>query len=219
MNSSHPDSKDRVDTSQTNQGGRLPINRYVLFFFPAVLGATADLFTKSYVFDKYFDVERAHAQLPQFAHWWYEGILGIQTSTNPGALFGIGKGHSWLFVIFSVVAVIAILIWLFVAKAAWDRWLTLSLGLITGGIFGNFYDRIGLGYLPSYPVEIKTNVRDWILFRLEGVPLFDPWPNFNIADSLLVTGAVMLFIHACFFSAPAESVESAATDLKHSTAK
>ena len=32
--------------------------------------------------------------------------------------------------------------------------------------------------------------------RLEGVPFFDPWPNFNIADCLLVVGAAMLFIHS-----------------------
>jgi lipoprotein signal peptidase len=26
--------------------------------------------------------------------------------------------------------------------------------------------------------------------------IFNPWPNFNIADSLLVTGAIMLIVHA-----------------------
>jgi signal peptidase II len=26
--------------------------------------------------------------------------------------------------------------------------------------------------------------------------IFNPWPNFNIADSLLVTGAIMLVVHA-----------------------
>ena len=218
MNLSHPDSNATADTSQPKQGGRLPVSRYVLFFLPLVAGASADLISKSYVFEKFFDVGRANAQLPQFAHWWYEGILGIQTSTNPGALFGIGKGLSSVFVVFSVIALIAILIWLFAAKAACDRWLTFSLGLISGGIIGNFYDRIGLGYLPTYPAEIKTNVRDWILFRLEGVPFFDPWPNFNIADSLLVTGAVMLFIHACFFAAPSESAEKSA-ELEHPAVK
>lgn len=195
------------------------MNRYALFFLPAVLGASADLITKSYIFSKYFDPDRAHDQLPQFPHWWFEGVLGIQTSTNPGALFGIGKGQGWLFVSFSVIAFIAILIWLFIAKAAWDRWLTFALGLISGGIVGNFYDRVGLGYLAAYPVEIKTNVRDWILFRLQGVPFFDPWPNFNIADSLLVTGAVMLFVHAFLFAVPEVSTESKTAELEKTTAK
>jgi signal peptidase II len=216
VNLSHPDSDATNETDQTQQGGRLPVSRYALFFVPAVIGALADLVTKSYIFANFFDVDRVHDHLPQFAHWWIEGIFGIQTSTNPGALFGIGKGQGWFFVSFSVVALISILVWLFVAKAAWDRWLTFSLGLISGGIFGNFYDRIGLGYVPAYPAEIRTNVRDWILFRLEGVPFFNPWPNFNIADSLLVTGAVMLFIHAFY---PAVSHETPAAELEHLTPK
>ncbi len=157
------------------------------------------------MFEKYFDAIRAHEGLPQYVGvWWVEGIFGIQTATNPGALFGIGKGFSFWFAMFSIVAFVGILVWLFPLKAAFDRWLTLSLGLICGGIFGNFYDRMGWGYLASYPEAIRTNVRDWILFRLEGVPFFDPWPNFNIADALLVTGAIMLFLHAIFFAVPPE---------------
>jgi signal peptidase II len=179
----------------------LPASRYALFLFPAVIGVACDLVTKSYVFSRYYNLGRANAQLAQFPHWWVEGILGIQTSTNPGALFGIGKGYSLLFAGFSLVALVGILVWLFYYRAAWDRWLTFALGLITGGILGNFYDRIGLGYQSGYPEEVKNNVRDWILFRLEGVPMLDPWPNFNIADSLLVTGAIMLFLHAFLFAA------------------
>ena len=53
---------------------------------------------------------------------------------------------------------------------------------------------------------MRDNVRDWILFRLEGVPFFDPWPNFNIADSLLVAGAILLFLHALCSQVP-ESAE------------
>ena len=139
-------------------------------------------------------------------------VFGIQTSTNPGALFGIGKGHSLLFAAFSVIALIGILVWLFPLRAAWDRWLTFALGLISGGILGNFYDRIGLGFQPEYPIQVKNNVRDWILFRLEGVPMFDPWPNFNIADSVLVTGAIMLFIHAFFFASESEKQSDSAND-------
>ncbi len=192
---------------QLSQGERLPANRYALFFLPMLIGAITDLATKAYVFSQYYLPERANANQPQFVHWWVDNIFGIQTSTNPGALFGIGRGYSWLFAAFSIVALLGILIWLFLLNAARDRWLTFALGMISGGIIGNFYDRVGWGYRSEYPEEIRTNVRDWILFRLEGVPMFDPWPNFNIADSLLVTGAIMLFLHA-FLVAPAETVGS-----------
>jgi signal peptidase II len=84
--------------------------------------------------------------------------------------------------------------------------------MISGGILGNLYDRVGLGYVATYPMEIKNNVRDWILFELDGVRIFDPWPNFNIADSLLVCGAIMLFIHAFFYTEPASKADPVGSD-------
>lgn len=176
---------------------RLPISRYVLFFGLLIVGLAADLITKSWVFDNYFDPQLSREGYGQpVAFWWSEGVFGVQPSTNPGALFGLGAGLSFYFAIFSLVALTGIIVWLFVFRAAHDRWLTFSLGMVSGGILGNLYDRIGWGAKESYPESIRDNVRDWILFRLEGVPFFDPWPNFNIADSLLVVGAAMLFIHS-----------------------
>ena len=61
----------------------------------------------------------------------------------------MGKGLSWLFASVSVVAIVALIVWLFVFKAAVDFWLTFILGMISGGILGNFYDRIGLGWRPE----------------------------------------------------------------------
>ncbi len=190
----------------SKQDVRLPVSRYVLFFCIAAAGLAVDLVTKHLAFKHYFDPASSFGQQPR---WWIEGIFGLQTSTNPGALFGMGSGFSWVFAILSVVAISAILGWLFVFKGAADRWLTFTLGLITGGILGNLYDRVGLGALPSYPPEIHTNVRDFILFRLEGVPFFEPWPNFNFADCWLVCGAALLFFHALFLTPEEETSDSA----------
>ena len=202
--------------NNTKQGERLSPGRYALFFLPLLIGVAADLATKSYTFTNYFDPQRADPNSPlyaaQFPHWWIDGVFGIQTSTNPGALFGMGSGYSWLFAVFSIVALIGILTWVFGFGAIRDRWLTFSLGMICGGILGNLYDRVGLGALSTYPEEIKDNVRDWILFRLEGVPWFDPWPNFNIADVLLVSGAIMLFVHALIYAEPDKDQSNSASE-------
>ena len=184
--------------------------RFVLFFCVAALTLLADLVSKSVIFSSFFDP----AQDFQMPHFWVDGMFGIQTSTNPGALFGMGAGYSWVFAILSLVALSGIMLWLFVFGAAYDLFLTLTLGLISGGIMGNLYDRVGWGALPSYPESIRTNVRDWILFRLEGVPFFDPWPNFNLADCWLVCGAALLFFHALFL-APPDDVSAAPEEEAH----
>lgn len=206
MSSKLPNSDLEANSIDSNEGGRLPLNRVALFFLPCLLGVLCDLVTKWYMFTHYFDPVRADPESPmraaQFKHWWIDGVFGIQTSTNPGALFGMGGGLSWLFAAFSVVALVGILVWLFAFRACHDRWLTFTLGLISGGILGNLYDRVGLGYVEGYPEAIRDNVRDWILFNIDGVRMFDPWPNFNIADCLLVTGAIMLFVHALLFAQP-----------------
>lgn len=185
-----------------DQGVRFPKSRYALFFLPLIFGAIADLVSKHYIFSRFY---RFHFMEDNTPIWWIEGILGIQTSTNAGALFGIGQGFSWLFATLSVFVLLGILLWLFVFKGAVDRWLTFALGLIGGGIIGNFYDRVGWGYNPDHPAIIKNHVRDWIHFHLDGVPFFNPWPNFNIADALLVTGAIMLFLHAFLYSSANQS--------------
>ncbi len=174
------------------------MGRYVLFFALGIFGALADLVSKSLIFNRYFDTSGNYVE----PVWLVGEYLGIQCSTNPGALFGMGNGLSWLFATISVFAILGLLVWLFVFRGAADRWITIATGLIFGGIIGNLYDRIGLGWNPEYPESVKTNVRDWIHFHIEGVWPFDPWPNFNIADSLLVCGAIMLFLHAIFVGDP-----------------
>ena len=184
--------------STESQDGRLPLNRYVLFFVLLVIGLSADLISKTLIFNSFYDASGAY----QAPYWLIDSFFGIQCSTNPGALFGMGKGLSWLFASVSVVAIVALIVWLFVFKAAVDFWLTFILGMISGGILGNFYDRIGLGWRPEYSPDVKTDVRDWIHVYIEGVPGCTPWPNFNIADSLLVTGAMLLLLHAFFQKDP-----------------
>jgi signal peptidase II len=176
------------------RGGKhpLPRSRYWTYFGIAMVGAAVDLFTKEAVF-RWRGLPRAGNE------WWIiEDHFGIETSVNPGALFGMGEGFWWLFASLSVLALIGIMTWLFVYKAADDRWITVALGFVTAGILGNLYDRLGLWDTRGLHEKLHHGVRDWILFQWKesGLKIFDPWPNFNIADSMLVTGAIMLVVHA-----------------------
>ena len=77
--------------------------------------------------------------------WWlWNGVFGFQTSLNEGALFGMGQGLWPLFAALSVGAAVGIVVWLFPAGAARDWLLTIALALVTAGILGNLYDRLGL---------------------------------------------------------------------------
>src|SRR3569623_2098095 len=162
----------------------VPANRYYLFLLIGGLGCLADLATKDWVFSA--------LGAPGGRTWWLcEGYCGFQTSLNQGALFGMGQGKVWLFASLSVAAAAFILYWLFVAGAARDRLLTIALGCVMGGILGNLYDRLGLWSLPGFPGLRIYAVRDWILFQYQAWV----WPNFNLADRLLVCGAALLVWH------------------------
>lgn len=189
--------------------GPLPRNRYVWFFTLAILGLVLDLVSKQLVFQQlgYPHGQRAE---PFFSHWV---TFTLVTSVNEGALWGIGQGYTWIFALLSVVAIVAVSVWLFVYKAARSLWLTIALGLIMSGTLGNLFDRVGLHGLTRNG-EPLYGVRDFLLFIFGGWP----WPVFNFADCFLVSGAIMLGVQALLTdemaSEPADSArgQSGAVD-------
>jgi signal peptidase II len=131
------------------------------------------------------------------------GVFTLETNLNEGALFGIGQGLSWLFAAVSVAALVGILAMLSRPGARDSLWLLAALALISGGILGNLYDRLGLPGLrwhapPERIGEPVHAVRDWIHVTVPGVI---DWPIFNLADSWLVIGAGMLLVAS--FRSPA----------------
>jgi len=178
----------------------VPRSRYVVFFGMAVLGCALDLLTKHRVF--------LWRGMPgQSPIWWiWEPYVGIETALNRGALFGMGAGFGIGFAILSIVAALGIVVWLFGFRAARDRLLTFALGCVMGGIGGNLYDRLGLWQVPGDPGVFRNEVRDWILLRYQEFT----WPNFNVADSLLVCGAGLLLWHGLRFESPPPDSEAGA---------
>ena len=178
---------------------------FVIIAFPAVvvIGLALDLKTKDWAFDSLGlpgEYRRQTEPELQGVYWLLTDVCGFQTSLNPGALFGMGAGRSGLFAVLSFVALVGILGW--VIHSAWkSRLLAITLAMITAGILGNLYDRLGLhGLRWNYADDLHRlgdpayAVRDWILVMIGSYH----WPNFNIADSLLVCGTILLVLHAVF---------------------
>ena len=179
--------------------------RILFFLCLAALCFAADLATKHWIFAELGEPGARPI-------WWQiENVFGFQTSLNQGALFGIGQGQIVLFVSLSAVALVGILAWVFFdASRSW--FLTTALALTTGGVLGNLWDRVGLHGMRwtqfdadawSCPQTLVGEpiyaVRDWILVMIGDYA----WPNFNIADSCLVVGAILIGVYACF--APSSS--------------
>ncbi|MGY4533747.1 signal peptidase II [Pseudomonas sp. TE3786] len=100
---------------------------------------------------------------------------------NTGAAFSFLADSSgwqrWLFALIAIVVSATLVVWLKRLKAD-ETWLAIALALVLGGALGNLYDRIVLGH-----------VIDFILVHWQ-----DRWrfPAFNIADSAISVGAVLL---------------------------
>lgn len=98
-------------------------------------------------------------------------LVGITNVHNSGAAFGIAPAGAWLFLIASVVVSIGLVI--YVVRTPGGLWNDAVLGLILGGTVGNGYDRLMFG-----------QVTDFINVHF--------WPVFNVADSAISTGVVLL---------------------------
>ena len=184
----------------------VPLNRYLVFLSITVSGFALDLATKRYMFDWLgLPGGRTEPLLGNFLGFQTRLFLGFQTSLNEGALFGMGQGMVWVFSLLSIAAGVAICWYLFVAGAARQWVLTVALSGMMAGVLGNLYDRVGLpGLKWDFANRLHESgdpvfaVRDWILVKFGSWP----WPNFNLADSLLVCGALLLFWHAFFQKGP-----------------
>jgi signal peptidase II len=115
---------------------------------------------------------------------------------NNGAAFSFLSEASgwqrWFFTIIALGVSGGIFYWLKQLKRE-QVWLAVSLSLILGGALGNVYDRITLGYVVDF---IQVYYDRWF------------WPAFNIADSAISVGAVMLIIDSIKHHDPKKKTET-----------
>lgn len=99
---------------------------------------------------------------------------------NYGAAFGILQNQRLLFTVIAVAVAIAILV--YVVYLPLNQWFVrFLLGLQLGGAIGNLIDRLSQGFVTDF---IRT-----------GIPDFYYIPNYNVADSAIVTGVIGLGIY------------------------
>ncbi|MBE6564173.1 MAG: signal peptidase II [Ruminococcaceae bacterium] len=122
-----------------------------------------------------------------------EDVLHLTYVENTGASFGILKDHRWVFMTVSTVAILAILILLIVWRDRLSPMGGFSMAMIVGGGIGNMIDRIAYGY-----------VVDMIDFRLIHFAVF------NVADSFIVVGTILLAVYVLFFESRNEHDQTAA---------
>ena len=101
-----------------------------------------------------------------------DGWLALEYTENRGAAFGLLSGLAPALAAASI-GIVAGLLMHYMRQARPPLWHTLAIGAIAGGALGNLVDRVRLGHV--------------IDFLSVG-----PWPNFNIADSAITVGVLIL---------------------------
>jgi len=113
---------------------------------------------------------------------------------NPGMAFGIQMGNKFWFTFFSIVAAVIVLIYLI--RLSNERFLfRFALALIMGGAIGNLVDRLFAGrvidFLDVEFFDISIPAFNFLFISFPGYAL-TRWPVFNIADSAVTCGMIMI---------------------------
>lgn len=147
------------------------MKNYLKIFIAVISVLVVDLITKHFLFNvDYFNL------IPNV-------ISVASNGGNTGAAWGIFSDKTGLLIAFSIGLIVVLFIYNYFVKNK-NTFYCFSFGFIIGGALGNLIDRIMLGY-----------VRDFIY-----LDFFPSFPIFNIADSFLCIGAVMLAIYILFLS-------------------
>ena len=145
----------------------------MLWFIIGILCILIDRLSKTYISNN-FEVGQSVPVIKNVFHITYH--------LNDGAAFSILKGKTAFLTAATIIIIIAVLIYIFIKKPKHNM-LLMSLTLILSGAVGNLIDR----------VKDKAVV-DFLDFRLINFPVF------NVADSAIVIGGILLFLYVLKFS-------------------
>ncbi|MBI4180834.1 MAG: signal peptidase II [Chloroflexi bacterium] len=147
----------------------------MFFFLTALLVIAADQFSKIWVRSNLTIGE----SLPE------TGLFRLTYIHNSGAAFGLFQGQSFSLTIVALIGIVVLLLFVFFSSrhfTFFDNKLNkLALSLVLGGTIGNLIDRLRMGYVTDF-IDIGI------------------WPAFNIADSAITTGVILLACSLLFLT-------------------
>lgn len=144
-----------------------------LFVTLAVL--ILDQFTKAYIV-KTMSVGDSYSVIP--------GFLNITSHRNTGAAWGILSGKMGFFFLVTII-VLGLLTYFYVKEARGHFWSQMAISLLFAGALGNFIDRMKNGEVVDFI--------DTYIFGYD-------FPIFNVADSSLTVGVILILILLLFDS-------------------
>lgn len=154
----------------------------LIFWILVPLLVGADLWTK-HAFFSFIDLHSS--ELVQdggtCVYWVSNPWFGLVQVHNPGGPFGSWQSSPLFLKILRFFA-LGVIFYLLIAAPRQAKFQMIALALIMGGALGNIWDSLRYGA-----------VRDFLYFRLGFWPA-DPWPAFNLADSLICVGVFLLAI-------------------------
>src|SRR5487761_36422 len=114
-------------------------------------------------------------------------VFNLTLLHNTGAAWSFLAGASgwqrWSFILLALAVSVAIILWLRYLPRQQHRWRAPALALVLGGALGNVIDRVWHGYVIDF---IQLHYQGWY------------YPAFNLADSAITLGAVMLILEGLF---------------------
>ena len=117
-------------------------------------------------------------------------VFNLTLVFNTGAAFSFlsdaGGWQRWFFVLVAVVISLVMVVWLRRLQPG-ERLTGYGLAFIIGGAVGNLIDRLWLGKVVDF---LQWHWQEWY------------WPAFNLADSAITLGVVLLLIEGLFAARP-----------------
>jgi signal peptidase II len=116
---------------------------------------------------------------------------------NPGGVFGTRLGSQNFYTLISLLA-IGITLWFFFKANTRETKFGIGLCLVLGGAVGNLIDRFRFGEVVDFLdfdfLNISIPPTKVAFLKFPGFYL-DRWPVFNLADSFVLIGMVLVIIH------------------------